>query len=109
MAIEFRILGPADPAVLDRVANGVFDNAVQPALAREFLDDARHHLAVALDGGIVVGFVSGVHYVYPDKPTELWINEVAVAPTHLRRGLAQALLACCSTPAGLSAVRRPGS
>ena len=92
MAIEFRKLGAGDDTVLDRVADGVFDNAVQPALAREFLDDARHHLVVALDDGIVVGFVSGVHYVHPDKPTELWINEVAVAPTHLRRGLAQTLL-----------------
>ena len=92
MAIEFRKLGAGDGAVLDRVADGVFDHAVQPALTREFLDDARHHLAVALDDGIVVGFASGVHYVHPDKPPELWINEVAVAPTHLRRGLAQALL-----------------
>ena len=25
---------------------------------------------------------SAVHYVHPDKPPELWINEVAVAPTH---------------------------
>jgi aminoglycoside 6'-N-acetyltransferase I len=39
-----------------------------------------------------VGFASGVHYVHPDKPAELWINEVGVAPSHLRRGLAQALL-----------------
>ena len=92
MAIEFRILGLGDAAVLDRVADGVFDDAVQPALTREFLGDARHHLAVALDDGVVVGFVSGVHYVHPDKPAELWINEVAVAPTHLRRGIAQALL-----------------
>ena len=92
MAIEFRKLGAGDAAVLDRVADGVFDNAVQPALAREFLDDARHHLVAALDDGLVVGFASGVHYVHPDKPPELWINEVGVAPTHLRRGLAQALL-----------------
>jgi ribosomal protein S18 acetylase RimI-like enzyme len=92
MTIEFRILRAADAAILDRVADGVFDEAVQPALAREFLNDARHHLAVALDAGVVVGFASGVHYVHPDKPAELWINEVGVAPTHTRRGLAQALL-----------------
>lgn len=30
--------------------------------------------------------------MHPDKPAELWVNEVTVAPTHLRRGLAQALL-----------------
>ena len=92
MTLEYRMLGAGDSAILDRVAEGVFDGAVQPALAREFLGDDRHHLAVAIDEGIVVGFVSAVHYVHPDKPAELWINEVAVAPSHFRRGIAQCLL-----------------
>ena len=92
MTLEYRMLGPADAAVLDRVADDVFDGEIQPSLAREFLSDARHHLAVAIDEGTVVGFASGVHYVHPDKPAELWINEVGVAPTHLRRGVAQSLL-----------------
>jgi aminoglycoside 6'-N-acetyltransferase I len=39
-----------------------------------------------------VGFASAVHYIHPDKPSELWINEVGVAPTHRRRGLAKDLL-----------------
>ncbi len=86
------MLRAGDAAVLDRVGDDVFDDAVQPALAREFLGDARHHLAVAIDDGLVVGFASGVHYVHPDKPPELWINEVGVAPTHQQRGLAKALL-----------------
>jgi ribosomal protein S18 acetylase RimI-like enzyme len=92
MTLVYRILQAGDAAVLDRVADDVFDGEVRPALAREFLDDARHHLAVAIDDGVVVGFASAVHYVHPDKPAELWINEVGVAPTHLRRGLAQTLL-----------------
>jgi ribosomal protein S18 acetylase RimI-like enzyme len=92
MTLEYRMLRTGDGSVLDRVADDVFDNAIQPALAREFVDDERHHLAVAIDDGIVVGFASGVHYVHPDKPPELWINEVGGAPTHLRRGLAQTLL-----------------
>ena len=92
MTLEYRMLGAGDAAVLDRVAADLFDGAIQPQLAQEFLGDARHHLAVAIDDGIVVGFASGVHYVHPDKPAELWINEVAVAPTHLRRGVAQSLL-----------------
>ncbi|HET9447981.1 MAG TPA: GNAT family N-acetyltransferase [Steroidobacteraceae bacterium] len=92
MTLEYRMLGAGDGAVLDRVADDVFDNAIQPALAREFVDDERHHLAVAINDGLVVGFASGVHYVHPDKSPELWINEIGVAPTHLRRGLAQTLL-----------------
>lgn len=89
---EIRVLGPGDLAVLDRVADDVFDGPVQRELAREFLEDPRHHLAVAIDEGVVVGMASAVHYVHPDKPAELWINEVGVAETHLRKGIASRLL-----------------
>jgi ribosomal protein S18 acetylase RimI-like enzyme len=47
---------------------------------------------VAVEDGAVVGFASGVHYVHPDKPAELWINEVGVAPSHQRQGLGKRLL-----------------
>jgi aminoglycoside 6'-N-acetyltransferase I len=87
-----RLLGAADLAVLDDVAAEVFDEAVDPAFWPEFLTDPRHHLAVAIDDGVVVGFASAVHYVHPDKPPQLWINEVGVAPSHQRRGLAGRLL-----------------
>jgi ribosomal protein S18 acetylase RimI-like enzyme len=92
MSADIRRLTGADRALLGRVADDVFDHAVNPALAAEFLDDPRHHLVVAVDGDAVVGFVSAVHYVHPDKPAELWINEVGVAPTHQGRGIAKALL-----------------
>jgi aminoglycoside 6'-N-acetyltransferase I len=87
-----RLLGPDDAQVLERVAAGVFDNAVDPRWTAEFLNDHRHHLAVAIDGGEVVGMATAVHYVHPDKRPELWINEVGVSPTHRGRGIARALL-----------------
>ena len=93
MPLEIRALGAGDEAVLANVADEVFDNPIDPALAREFLADPRHHIVVALDAGQVVGFASGVDYVHPDKPAELWVNEVAVAPTHRRRGLGRAVTA----------------
>jgi aminoglycoside 6'-N-acetyltransferase I len=74
------------------VAAAVFDHVVNPALTEEFLRDSRHHVAVASDDGLVVGFASAVHYVHPDKSPELWINEVGVAPSHRRMGVAQRLL-----------------
>jgi ribosomal protein S18 acetylase RimI-like enzyme len=88
MGVEIRLLGPDDDAVLANVADEVFDNPVDPVFTREFLNDPRHHIAVAIDDGQVVGFASGVHYLHPDKPPELWINEVGVAPSHQGRGLA---------------------
>ena len=92
MAIEIKVLHCGDEAVLSNVAAGVFDNPIDPKLTAEFLADHRHHIAVAIDDGLVVGFASAVHYIHPDKLPELWINEVAFAPTYRRRGLGKAVL-----------------
>lgn len=90
--VEVRLLGQEEIELLRTADPDVFDDDVDPARAAEFLLDPRHHLAVAIDGGLVVGIASAVHYVHPDKPPELWINEVGVAESHQRRGLASALL-----------------
>jgi aminoglycoside 6'-N-acetyltransferase I len=87
-----RLLAPGDASVLENVAPDVFDNAVDPRWTAEFLADPRHHLAVAIDGGRVVGMASAVHYLHPDKPPELWINEVGVAPNYQGRGIGRGLL-----------------
>jgi aminoglycoside 6'-N-acetyltransferase I len=92
VTIEIRVLRSADSAVLAHVAVGVFDRPVDPRWSAEFLADPRHHLAVALADGRVVGMASAVHYVHPDKGPELWINEIGVAPTHRGGGLGGRLL-----------------
>lgn len=89
---EIRLLTAADASLLQRVAPDVFDGPVDPLWTSEFLADARHHLIVALDDGVVVGMVSGVHYVHPDKAPQLWINELGVASSHRRRGIGSRLL-----------------
>ena len=90
--IELRLLGPGDGDVLGRVADGVFDYEVDPRWTAEFLSDRRHHMIVARDEGVVVGMISAVDYVHPDKAPQLWINEVGVAPSHQRRGIARRLM-----------------
>lgn len=93
MSVEIKLLNEADAGVLGNVAPGTFDNPIDGRSTREFLSDERHHIAVAIDGDVVVGFVSAVHYAHPDKRhPEMWINEVQVAPTHRRRGVARAML-----------------
>lgn len=91
--MDFRMLGDSDLAVIDHVADDVFDEPVDPRWWAEFLADDRHHLAVAIDAGVVVGFASAVCFVHPDKPPQLFINEVGVAPSHQRRGASGRLLA----------------
>ena len=46
----------------------MFNDPIVPASARAFLADPRHRLADALDNGLIVGFVSAVIYMHPDKP-----------------------------------------
>jgi len=91
--IEVKLLGPADLRMLDKVARDVFDDPIVESSAREFLGDPRHRLVVAMDKDLVVGFVSAVIYVHPDKPApELWINEIGVTPTHQGQGIGKALM-----------------
>jgi aminoglycoside 6'-N-acetyltransferase I len=94
MAEQFtvKVLSKDDLRLLMNVAEDVFDNTVDEKLASEFLADPRHHIVTAISDGIVIGFVSAAHYIHPDKPAELWINEVAVSPTHQNKGIGKALL-----------------
>jgi ribosomal protein S18 acetylase RimI-like enzyme len=93
MTIAVRILNHDDVDILKHVDRDVFDRALDYQRAIEFLGDPRHHLGVAIDGNLVIGFVSAVHYVHPDKPhPELWINEIGVAVNHQRQGIGKQLM-----------------
>ena len=88
-----KLLLAGDEAVLQSVAPDVFDDPIDPAATAKFLTDPNHHLAVAIDDGVIIGFVSAVQYFHPDKPTpELWINEVGVARSHRGQGVARRLM-----------------
>jgi aminoglycoside 6'-N-acetyltransferase I len=86
-------LGREDAALLDRVAEGVFDEPLNPEGVAKHLASPGHHLVVALSDGEVVGQVTGVLHAQPDKPPEIYIGEVGVAPAFQRRGIARAMLA----------------
>ena len=92
MPVTIRLLGSDEAAALDNVADDVFDHAIHPRWSAEFFADPRHHLVVALDDDLVIGMASGVHYVHPDKPPQLFINEVAVAATHRNQGIGRRLV-----------------
>ena len=92
-SLQVRVLTGNDLAQLQSIGADVFDDAIVTAAAAEFLSDPRHHLVVAVDRGVVVGFVSSVHYIHPDKAApELWINEVGVADGHRQRGIGKAIM-----------------
>ncbi len=92
MAISIRELRDGDEAVLDHVARGVFDRCVQPHWVRDFLRDPGHHLVVAIEDDVVVGMISAVVFLHPDKAPQLWINEIGVGREHQRRGIGRQLV-----------------
>ena len=85
-------LGPEDARVLDSVAEGVFDHAVRAEYRDAFLGSEVHEMVVAVADGVVVGMASGVVYLHPDKPAQLWVNEVGVGDAWLRRGIGTRLV-----------------
>lgn len=89
---SIKILTHDDLDLLLAAANEVFDNSVDEYFAREFLNDPRHHIVAAISDGVIVGFASAVHYIHPDKPPELWINEVGVAESHQGLGIGKMIM-----------------
>ena len=74
--LKIKELSNLDLHLLLNVADDVFDYPVDQTYTSEFLADPRHHIVVALADDVIIGFASAVHYIHPDKPPELWINEV---------------------------------
>jgi len=93
MPFILKRLQPGDEAVFDRLDPDVFDEPVRPDRLRTYLRAPGHLMVVALDDGLVVGQCAAVVHQHPDKPAELYIDEVGTADSHLRRGIAWAMMA----------------
>jgi aminoglycoside 6'-N-acetyltransferase I len=90
--VELKRLSPRDAHVLDRLAEDVFDEAIDPERLHRYLDEPGHMMIVAIDEGVVVAQCAAVVHRHPDKPSELYIDEVGTAPSHQRRGIARLLM-----------------
>ena len=72
-------------------ATDLFDHEVRREWAVRFLDDPAHHLCIAYEDGTPAGFVSAVEMTHPDKGTEMFLYELAVAEPFRERGVGKAL------------------
>jgi ribosomal protein S18 acetylase RimI-like enzyme len=89
---EIRLLTPADAPLFDHVAEGVFDEPVDPQRLAAYLREPGHFFIAALADGMMVGQCAAVIHRHPDKAPELYIDEVGVADAYLRRGIAAKML-----------------
>ncbi|WP_055490084.1 GNAT family N-acetyltransferase [Streptomyces sp. TP-A0356] len=85
---------PATTVAEVTAAEHLFDHPVRPEWAERFLTAAGHHLFLAYEDGepTPVGFVSGVETIHPDKGTEMFLYELAVAEPYRRGGIGRALV-----------------
>ncbi len=90
--MEIRRLGPGDDAAV-AAASGLFDRAADPMATRRFLATSGHHLLIAYEDGVPVGFISGIEVTHPDKGTEMFLYELGVDELFQRRGIGRALVA----------------
>jgi ribosomal protein S18 acetylase RimI-like enzyme len=91
--VAVRALDLADLALLVATPEGVFDEPVNPGWAAAFLDDPANLLVAAVAQGAVRGMASATILRHPDKPLQLFVNEVGVHPDWQGRGLGRAMMA----------------
>jgi aminoglycoside 6'-N-acetyltransferase I len=79
-------------ALFQRIAPEVFDEPVVADRLHDYLRSSGHIMVLAFEGDLVVGQCAGVLHRHPDKPTELYVDEVGTASTHRRMGIARLMM-----------------
>ncbi|RWN63967.1 GNAT family N-acetyltransferase [Mesorhizobium sp.] len=92
MKMEIRRLFSGDDALVMRVAEDVFDEPVRLDRLAAYLREPGHFMIVALADGTVVGQCAADIHRHPDKVSELYIDEVGVAPAFQRQAIATKML-----------------
>jgi ribosomal protein S18 acetylase RimI-like enzyme len=92
MTTDIVSLSQSNAALLNDIAPDVFDHAINPKSLTAFLADPRHIMVVAVQDGVVVGMATAFEYFHPDKPPQMFVNEVGVTPAHQRRGIGRKLV-----------------
>lgn len=85
-------VGMPQAGLLSCVADDVFDAPIDPAQLVAYLAAPGHLMVIALAADLVVGQVRGMIHWHPDQPAELYIDNLGVAPSRRREGVATRLL-----------------
>ena len=92
MGISLKRMRPGDEGDFDSIAPDVFDEPIQPERLEAYLLEPNHLMILAIEDGVAVGQCAAVLHRHPDKPIELYIDEVGTASTHRRLGIGKRLL-----------------
>lgn len=90
--MEIILLEKNNAHLLNNLAEEVFDHKINPNSLQSFLECPRHIMLLAVENEVVIGMVSAVEYFHPDKPSQLWINEIGVAPKQQNKEIGRQLI-----------------
>ncbi len=92
MAIEIIQLSESNMDVLNNYDEDIFDEKIDTHRLAAMLKERNNILLVAVNEGVVIGQVLAVIHRHPDKPTELYIDDLGVSEKFQRRGIATRLI-----------------
>ncbi len=73
-------------------AGHLFDDPPERDATERFLQSSLHHILLAYEEDVPVGFITGVEETHPDKGTEMFLYELAVDEASRNRGVGRALV-----------------
>jgi len=92
MATEIIQLSESNMDVLNNYDEDIFDEKIDTHRLAAMLKERNNILLVAVNEGVVIGQVLAVIHRHPDKPTELYIDDLGVSEKFQRRGVATRLI-----------------
>ncbi len=92
MTIEIIQLDEGNMDILNNYDEDIFDEKIDTLRLAALLKEQSSILLVAVNEGSVIGQVLAAIHRHPDKPTELYIDDLGVSENFQRRGIATRLL-----------------
>lgn len=95
MEVSVVRVSPSNLAVLEHYDPECFDEPIDLVRAARCVASPDAVLMVAVAAGRVVGQCLAVIHRHPDKPTEVYLDDLAVAPEFRRQGVGRRLVEAC--------------
>jgi ribosomal protein S18 acetylase RimI-like enzyme len=90
--VHFEFVTAANAELLDRVDDDVFDFPVRARYLQAYLASPSNLLVVAVELDTVVGMATALTYTHPDKPLQMFVNEVGVSSGFRGKGIGRQLV-----------------
>ncbi len=90
--IAYHLITAENAGLLDHIKKGVYDAPIKADFLAACLANPHQILMVAVADGAVIGKAQAYIFYFPEKPAEIYIEEIDVAKKWRRQGVATGLM-----------------